>query len=90
MTILIGKIKKYKSTPPKWCKKTDEATGFSECTVNRVMLEKRMLNGSSFTSPNKWCKESREHVDVKGHIKEHNKKFTLSAVKDLTYEGFWR
>ena len=27
---------------------------------------------------------------VKGHIKEHNKKFTLSAMKDLTYEGFWR
>ena len=27
---------------------------------------------------------------LKGHIKEHNKKFTLSAVKDLTYEGFWR
>ena len=25
---------------------------------------------------------------VKGHIKEHNKKFTLSAVKDLTYECF--
>ena len=27
---------------------------------------------------------------VKGHIKEHNQKFTLSAVKDLTYEGFRR
>ena len=27
---------------------------------------------------------------VNGHIQEHNKKFTLSAVKDLTYEGFWR
>ena len=29
-------------------------------------------------------------LQVKSHIKEHNKKFTLSAVKDLTYEGFWR
>ena len=29
-------------------------------------------------------------LQVKGHIQEHNKKFTLSAVKDLTYEGFWR
>ena len=27
---------------------------------------------------------------VKGHIKKHNQKFTLSAVKDLTYEGFRR
>ena len=27
---------------------------------------------------------------VKGHSKEHNKKFTLSAGRDLTYEGFWR
>ena len=25
---------------------------------------------------------------VKGYIKEHNKKFTLTAVKELTYEGF--
>ena len=28
-------------------------------------------------------------LQVKDQIKEHNKKFTLSAVKDLTYEGFW-
>ena len=25
---------------------------------------------------------------VKGHMKKHNKKFTLSAIRDLTYEGF--
>ena len=25
---------------------------------------------------------------MKGHIKENNSKFTLSFVKDLTYEGF--
>ena len=25
---------------------------------------------------------------VKGYIKEHNKKFTLTAVKELTYKGF--
>ena len=29
-------------------------------------------------------------LQLKGHTKEHNKKVTLSAVKDLTYEGFWR
>ena len=29
-------------------------------------------------------------VQVKGHIKEQNKKFTLSVVKDLTYKGFRR
>ena len=55
--------KKQKSTP-KLCKKTAEATGFSERTVNRVLLEKRKLDGSSFTSPNKSYKESRECVDV--------------------------
>ena len=32
----------------------------------------------------------RRHGWSKGHIKEHNQKFTLSAVKDLTYEGFRR
>ena len=56
--------KKHKSTPPKLSKKTAEATGFSECTVNHVLLEKRKLDGSSFTSPNKRYTESREHVDV--------------------------
>ena len=56
--------KKQKSTPPKLCKKTAEATGFSEHTVNRVLLEKRKLDGSSFTSANKRYKESRERVDV--------------------------
>ena len=30
-------------------------------------------------------------LQVKGHIKEHNKKFTLSAVNNLIYDGFfWR
>ena len=53
-----------KSTPPKLSKKTAEATGFSECIVIRVLLEKRKLDGSSFTSPNKRYTESREHVDV--------------------------
>ena len=27
-------------------------------------------------------------LQVKGYIKQHNKKFTLSDVKDFTYEGF--
>ena len=51
-----------------------------------------MLDGSSFTSPNKRCKETREHVDVMlvTSRRENNKKFTLTAVKDLTYEDFWR
>ena len=29
-------------------------------------------------------------LQVKGVIKEHNKKFTWSAVKDLPCESFWR
>ena len=60
--------KKQKSTPPKLCKKTAEATGFSERTVNHCEL-----------NPIELC-----WSQVKGHIKEHNQKFTLSAVKGLT------
>ena len=59
---------KQKSTPPKLSKKTAEATGFSECTVNCVILEKRKLDGSSFISPNKRYTESREHVDVDAFV----------------------
>ena len=40
--------KKQKSTSPKLCKKTAEAIGFSERTVNHVLLEKRKLDGSFF------------------------------------------
>ena len=29
-------------------------------------------------------------LQIKSDIIEHNMKFTWSAVKDLTYEGFWR
>ena len=29
-------------------------------------------------------------LQVKAHIKEHNKKFILSTLKDLICEGFWR
>ena len=46
------------------------------------------MDGSSFTCniSSKRCKESKGKLcwlEVEGH---HNKKFTLSAVKDLTYE----
>ena len=76
--------KKQKSTPPtctctcKLCKKIAEATGISEHTVNCVLLEKTKLDGSSFTSPNKIYKKSKGKLcwlQVKAHIKEHNKKF---------------
>ena len=29
-------------------------------------------------------------AQLKRYIKKHNKKFTLSAMRDLTYEGFWK
>ena len=49
--------RKQKSIPPtctcKLCEKTTEATGISVHTVNCVLLEKRKLDGSSFTSQNK-------------------------------------
>ena len=72
--------KKQKSTPPKLCKKTAEATGFSERTVNRVLLEKRKLDGSSFTSPNKRYKESRERVDVDA--------FDTDAIRRTVHEFY--
>ena len=64
MTNLIGKVRNRSPLHLSDVRRLMEATGFSERTVNRVLLEKRMLDGSSFTSPNKRCKESREHVDV--------------------------
>ena len=45
MSILIGKVRdRSLPAPPKLCKTTAEATGFSERTVNHVLLEKRMLD----------------------------------------------
>ena len=72
--------KKQKSTPPKLCKKTGEATGFSERIVNRVLLEKRNLDGSFFTSPNKRYKESRERVDVDA--------FDTDAIRHTIHEFY--
>ena len=60
MTILIGKVRKRSPLHLSYAgKKTAEATDLSERTVNCVLLD-----GSSFTSPNKGYKESREHVEV--------------------------
>ena len=56
---------KSKSTvPPKLCKKTADATGLFERTVNRVVAEKRELEGSCFPSPSKRYKKTRERVIV--------------------------
>ena len=45
MAILIGKVRnRSPPAPPKLCKKTDEAAGFSDRTVNCVLLVKRMLD----------------------------------------------
>lgn len=35
-----------------------------------------------------WAAIELRWSKVKGYIKEHNKKFTLSAVKELTYKWF--
>jgi len=51
------------TTPPKLCTKTTDATGYSERTVNRVLKEKRGLEGGSFSSPKRY-KESRERLNV--------------------------
>ena len=78
MTILISKV--GTRTPPKLCKKTAEAAGFSEHTVNRVLLEKRKLDGSSFTSSNKRYKESREYLDVDA--------FDTNAIRRIVHEFY--
>ena len=42
MAILIGN--RSPPAPPKLCKKTDEAVGFSDRIVNYILLVKRMLD----------------------------------------------
>ena len=70
----------------KLVKKTVEATIFSERTVNRMLLEKRKLGKAQFTSPQKCYKITKGGMAVDDFDAEVIR-FTLSAVKELTYEG---
>ena len=46
--------KKCKGSIMKLGKKTAEATGYCKWTVERVITEKRRLDGTEFTWPAKW------------------------------------
>ena len=60
MTTLRTRVKKHKgSALPKLEKKTFEATGYCKRTVERIIAEKRKLEGAEFTSPEKRYKKSR-------------------------------
>ena len=43
--------------------RTAEATGYSECTVRRVVAEKTELDGAAFTSPPKCYGRDRKIID---------------------------
>ena len=61
----LTECKAKKSTvPPKLSKKTADATGFLEPTVNRVVAEKRKLDTGPFPSSSKHYKKTRERVNV--------------------------
>ena len=53
------------ATPLKYGQNTAEAIGFARCTVDKVVREKRGLEGGAeFSSPAKRYKESRVRIDV--------------------------
>ena len=49
---------------PKLGKKTSEAIGYCKRTVERIIAEKRKLEGEEFTSPEKRYKKSRLRIVV--------------------------
>ena len=48
--------------PPKLTFKTAKATGYSECTVRRVVAEKSEISGAAFTSPAKRYKLDKRTI----------------------------
>ena len=65
MAILIDQVRnRSPPAPPMLRKKTDEATGFSDCIVNYVLLVKRMLDKFALNLQIKKYEESKEYVDV--------------------------
>ena len=52
------------SVYPKFGKKTADATGYCKGTVERVVGEKRNLDGKAFTSPAKRYKKSRIQIVI--------------------------
>ena len=51
---------KYRG-PPKLTSKVAEATGYSECTVRRILTEKLEISGAVFVSLPRRCKVKEEY-----------------------------
>ena len=56
--------KRRRAESPKLGQKTADATGYCRRSVERVVGEKRSLEGAEFPSPSKRYKQSREGVVV--------------------------
>ena len=56
-----GSVKSKYRGPPKLTSNTAEATGYSECTVRRIIAEKSEINGAGCTSLPKRCKVKEEY-----------------------------
>ena len=65
---------------PKFGKKTSEATGYCKRTVERIIAEKRKLEGAEFTSPEKQYKKSRLRIVVDN--------FDCDAIRCTVYEFY--
>ena len=63
-------------------KKTAEATGYCKGTVERVIAEKRRLDGAEFIPPAKWYKKSRKCIIVDD--------FDCDAIQQTVHEFYTR
>ena len=63
-------------------KKTVEATGYYKRTIERVIAEKRRLDGAEFTSPAQRYKKNRKHIIVND--------FDCDAIRQTVHEFYAR
>ena len=63
-------------------KKTAEATGYCKRTVERIIAEKKRLDGVEFTSPAKRYKKSRKRIIVND--------FDYDAIRRTVHEFYTR
>ena len=71
-----GSAKSKYRGPPKITSKTAEATGYSECTVRRIVAEKSEISGAAFASPPKRCKVKEEYY------------FSTEALRRLVHDFY--
>ena len=72
--------KRKGSVLPKLGKKTSEATGYCKRTVERIIVEKRKLEGAEYTSPEKRYKKSRLRIIVDN--------FDCDAIRRTVHEFY--